>query len=155
ALQDYLGEDVVDGVLAKFVKEHAYEGPPHRLASDLVQAFRDAAPEKYRPIVSDLFEKIVLYQNHALSASAKKRSDGKWDVRVKVGCKKVEVDANGVEQERPLDEWIDLGVLDAKGTPLALERTHVDKPELERTFVVAAEPARAGIDPLVKLIDRK
>ena len=155
ALQDYLGEEVVDGVLAKFVKEHAYESEPHLLASDLVQAFRAAAPEKYRPLIGDLFEKIVLFQNRALSATAKKRSDGKWDVRVKVSCKKMEVDASGFEKERPLDEWIDVGVLDAKGEPLALERTHIDKPELELAFVVAGDPARAGIDPLVKLIDRK
>ncbi len=155
ALQDYLGEDVVNGVLRTLIKEHAYEGAPHLLASDLVQAFRAAAPEKYRPIVSDLFEKIVLYQNRALSATAHKRPDGKYDVHVKVSCKKVEADLNGFEQERPLDEWIDVGVLDAKGVPLALEREHIDKPETEYTFTVAGEPARAGIDPLVKLIDRK
>jgi ABC-2 type transport system permease protein len=155
ALQDYLGEEVVDGVLAKLIKEHAYEGAPHLLASDLVQAFRAAAPEKYRPLISDMFEKIVLFQNRALTATAHKRADGQYDVQVKVSCKKMEVDANGFEKERPLDEWIDVGVLDDKGEPLALERQHIDKPEMEFTFVVARAPARAGIDPLVKLIDRK
>ncbi|HEY2743646.1 MAG TPA: M1 family aminopeptidase, partial [Polyangia bacterium] len=155
ALQDYLGEDVVDGVLAKLVREHAYEGAPHLLASDLVSAFRAAAPEKYKPIVSDLLEKIVFFQNRALSAKATRRNDGKYDVHVKVACKKLEADANGYEQERKLDEWIDVGVLDAKGAPLALEREHIDQPEMEFSFVVAGEPARAGIDPLVKLIDRK
>jgi ABC-2 type transport system permease protein len=155
ALQDYLGEEVVNGVLAKLVKEHAYEGAPHLLSSDLVQAFRAAAPEQYRPLIADMFEKIVLFQNRALEAKANKRSDGKYDVHVKVSCKKLEADTNGFEKERPLDEWIDVGVLDAKNQPLALERKHIDKPEMDFTFVVAGEPARAGIDPLVKLIDRK
>jgi ABC-2 type transport system permease protein len=154
ALQDYLGEDVVNGVLADFLKKHAFEGAPHRLASDLVDEFKKAAPPGYKAIVSDLFEKIVLYQNRALSATAKKTGD-KWEVRVKVACKKLEANANGLEQERPLDEWIDVGVLDDKGVPLALERKHITQAETEYTFVVTAPPARAGIDPLVKLVDRK
>ena len=145
----------VNRALAKLIKEHAYEGAPHLLSSDLVQAFRAAAPAQYRPLIGDMFEKIVLFQNHALAAKADKRSDGKYDVHVKVSCKKMEVDNSGFEKERPLDEWIDVGVLDAKDQPLALERKHIDKPEMEFAFVVAGEPARAGIDPLVKLIDRK
>jgi hypothetical protein len=154
ALQDYIGEDVVNGVLAKLIAQHKYEDAPHLLASDLVALFKEAAPKQYRNIISDMFEKIVLYQNRALSAAAKKVGDH-YEVRVKVSCKKLEADANGFEKEAPLDEWIDIGVLDAKGQPLALERTHIDKGELERVFVVSGEPARAGIDPLVKLIDRK
>ena len=154
ALQDYLGEDVVNRVLQKLIHDHAYEGEPHLLSKDLVQAFREAAPEKYQRLIGDMFEKIVLYQNRALSATVT-RQGGKYDVRLKVSCKKMEADPSGLEKEVPLDEWIDVGVLDAGGQPLALEKKHIDRAEMEFSFVVDKEPARAGIDPLVKLIDRK
>ncbi|MDB4968043.1 MAG: hypothetical protein JWN44_3732 [Myxococcales bacterium] len=154
ALQDYLGEEVVDGVLAKLIQEHKYEDAPHLLSKDLVQAFRAAAPPKYHHLIGDLFEKIVLFQNRALSATSKKVND-RYEVHLKVSCKKMEADPSGLEKEVALDEWIDVGVLDAKGQPLALEKKHIDQAEMEFTFVVDKEPARAGIDPLVKLIDRK
>jgi hypothetical protein len=97
----------------------------------------------------------VLFENRALSATARKRGDGCWEVRVKVKAKKMEADGDGREREVALDDWIDIGVLDGKGAPLALEKKHIDVPEQAFTFVVDREPARAGIDPLVKLIDRR
>jgi hypothetical protein len=154
ALQDYLGEDVVNGVLKKLIAEHKYEGAPHLLASDLVQQFREAAPPQYQHLISDMFEKIVLFQNRARTATARKVGD-KYQVEVAVTCKKLQADASGFEHEVPLDEWIDVGVLDDKGVPLALEREHIDKGEMTFSFTVDRAPARAGIDPLVKLIDRK
>jgi ABC-2 type transport system permease protein len=153
ALQDYLGEVVVNDVLAKFIREHKYEGAPHLLAKDLVDAFRAAAPAKYHHLIGDLFEKIVFFQNRALAATVK-RVDDKYEVHLKVSCKKLESDPNGAEKEVALDEWIDVGVLDAKGQPLVLAKQHIDRAEMDFTFTVDSEPARAGIDPLVKLIDR-
>ncbi len=60
----------------------------------------------------------------------------------------------GAESEAALEDAIDIGVLDAKGEPLWLERRRVDRAEMEWTVVVDEAPAKAGIDPLNKLIDR-
>jgi hypothetical protein len=47
-----------------------------------------------------------------------------------------------------------VGVVDKDGKVLALERKKIDAPESRFTLTVDAEPAKAGIDPLNKLIDR-
>jgi len=106
-------------------------------------------------MVSDLFEKIVLWENRAESATVSRLPDGRWQVRVKVHAKKLEADEIGREKELPLDDWIDVGVLDKNDAPLAMEKRHITRPQEEMTFVVAGEPARAGIDPWVHLIDRR
>jgi len=75
-------------------------------------------------------------------------------VKVDFACKKYHADEKGGESEVPLDDWIDVGVLGEDGTPLFLEKRHIEGPEGSFEAVVDQQPAKAGIDPLNKLIDR-
>jgi hypothetical protein len=154
ALQDYLGEEAVDAALARLLAKHKFEEGVYATSRDLLAELRAAAPPQYQRAITDLFEDIVLYQNRALKATYQREGD-RYRVRVSVAAKKLQADGQGREHEVPLDDWIDVGVLDAKGTPIALERRHVTEPQMELSFLVDQQPARAGIDPLVKLIDRK
>jgi hypothetical protein len=61
----------------------------------------------------------------------------------------------GTETELKFSDWTDVGVLDQEGKPLYLERVRVKPGDLEFTAVVDQRPAKAGVDPLNKLIDRK
>ena len=47
-----------------------------------------------------------------------------------------------------------MGVLDAQGNYLYLQKHKIEKERTELTLVVDKLPAKAGIDPLNKLIDR-
>ncbi|HEV8236879.1 MAG TPA: hypothetical protein VGP84_19850, partial [Gemmatimonadaceae bacterium] len=60
----------------------------------------------------------------------------------------------GHEDEAPLHDLIDIGVLGAEGEPLFLEKRRIDREQTSFTVVVGKRPARAGIDPYNKLIDR-
>ncbi len=48
-----------------------------------------------------------------------------------------------------------MGVLDKNDEAIVLKRVKIDKASQEFTFVVDRVPAKAGIDPYHKLIDRK
>jgi hypothetical protein len=61
----------------------------------------------------------------------------------------------GKEQEVPLNDFIDIGVLDAKGNAIYLQKERIDRSEMVFSIVVDQLPVKAGIDPLNKLIDRK
>jgi hypothetical protein len=154
-LQDVLGEDKVNGVLRGLLARYAYAPPPYPGVSVLIAALRQAAPPQDAYLVDDLFNKIVLYENHALSASAVKRPDGRYDVTVKVYANKLQAGEQGEEKDLPLDDWIDVGVDDKDGNSLLRERRRVTTHETTFTFTVAGRPARAGIDPDNKLVDRK
>ena len=92
--------------------------------------------------------------NRALKAEARKRPDGRYDVEIAFTARKSRADGTGNETDAPLDAVIDVGVQDAKGAYLLLEKRRVRSGENKVTVTVAGEPARAGIDPLDKLIDR-
>ena len=155
ALQDYIGEDKVNQVLRDYVQAVAFQNPPYTNAAELVERFRKVVPPEYAYVIQDMFETITLYENRALSATYRQTPDGKYEVKLKVASKKLRAGELGEETDVPLADWIDIGVLDGKGNPLYLSKHKIDRGESEFTVVVDQLPAKAGIDPLNKLVDRK
>ena len=61
----------------------------------------------------------------------------------------------GDEKEVPLKDYIEFGVDDKDGNALLRERRVIDSKLVKLTMTVSGRPAKAGIDPDNKLIDRK
>lgn len=55
----------------------------------------------------------------------------------------------------PLDDLIDIGVVDANGDAVAVEKKRIAAEESTFTMTVDKRPVKARIDPLNKLIDRR
>jgi hypothetical protein len=76
-------------------------------------------------------------------------------VTVKVSARKLQANDLGKETEVAMDgDLIDVGGVNDEGDGLCLENRRVGAGESTQTFVCAELPAKAGIDPLLKLIDR-
>ncbi|MEP7064014.1 MAG: M1 family aminopeptidase, partial [Betaproteobacteria bacterium] len=154
ALADYIGEDNLNRAIRAFRDTNAFKGPPYPNTTQFLAYVREVTPAKYQYLIGDMFESITLFDNRAVSADARPLADGRYEVTLKVAAHKLKADGLGKEAEAPLNDWIDIGVLDAEGKPLFLDKKSIDHDAAEFTMVVAAKPARAGIDPLNKLIDR-
>jgi aminopeptidase N len=154
ALRDYIGEERVNRALAKFLHDHAFEGPPYTTAPELVKYFRAEAPPEYQEIITDLFERITLYDNKTSSVTATKRADGKYVVKVTVASSKLRSDAKGEEKPVPLNDLVDIGVFADKERVLFSGKRRITKPTETFEIVVGEKPVKAGIDPFNKLIDR-
>jgi hypothetical protein len=154
ALQDYLGEATLNRALADFLKAVKFQEPPYTNSLELLGYIRRATPPDLHYLVDDLFEHITLYDNRALSATWRPRG-GAYEVKLKVTTRKLRAGELGAEQERPVDDLFDVGAVDEKGRPIHLEKRRLKGGESELTLVVPSIPAKAGIDPLNKLIDRK
>jgi len=154
-LADLLGEETVNGALRGLLQEHAFKGAPYPTVLALVDALRAVTPLDKAYLIDDLFEHIVLYENRADSATARRRPDGKYEVTIKAHAGKVHADELGGEKPAALKDYIEFGVDDRNGTPLLRERRLVERANPSVTLVVDGRPARAGIDPDNKLIDRK
>ena len=155
ALQDYIGEDTVNRALREFLHKVAYQEPPYTTALELEDCLRAVTPPQYMYLIDDMFDSITLYENRALTATYREVSKGKYEVKLKVAARKVKADQLGEEKDAPLADWIDIGVLDAKGKPLYMAKHKIEKAETEFTLLVDGVPAKAGIDPLNKLVDRQ
>jgi aminopeptidase N len=154
-LQDAIGEDRVNAVLRGLLKQYAYRGDPYPSVTALVDGLRAVVPPAQAYLIDDLFNAIVLYDNRALEATARRRADGRDEVRLTMHAAKLRVDDQGAERDAGLADLIDIGIDDKDGKPLLRERRLIERRESTVTLVVAGRPERAGIDPDNKLIDRK
>jgi len=154
-LQDIVGEDKINGVLRDLLLNYGQKGPPYASVTALIDGLRKVTPPDQAYLIDDLFEKIVLFDNRALSATAHKRADGKYDVTINVQAGKLHAGEQGEEQEVPLHDLIEIGVDDKDGNSLLRERKLITTKQNSYTVVVNNRPGKAGIDPDNKLIDRK
>ncbi|MFL6658585.1 MAG: M1 family aminopeptidase [Massilia sp.] len=154
-LQDVLGEAAVNRVLHELLARYAFHAAPYPSVTALVEGLRKIATPEQAYLIDDLFNAIVLYENRASYASAKRRADGKYVVTLTASASKMRAGELGEEKEVPLKDFIDIGVDDKDGNPLLRERRLIDHKDVQLSVVVSGRPARAGIDPDNKLIDRK
>ncbi len=163
ALKDYMGEEAVDTALRNFVAEYAYRTDPYPRTPDLIRHLRSrATTDEQQSLITDLFERIVLWDLKVEAASVTEREDGRYDVTIEVTARKFEADGKGAQTEVPLDLPIDIGVFaedPAKVTEgddhvLLLEKHRVRSGETTFELVVDGPPTHVGIDPYNKLIDR-
>ena len=154
ALQDAIGEAAMDDALSSFVRRWRFAGPPYARSVDLLAEFRRVTPPRLQPLIADLFETITLYDVRAVSAATKRQADGGEAIELVVSARKLRADGAGNEAEVPFDGAVDIGVLDAHGNVLAIEKRRVQSGENRVSIKAPAGAARAGIDPLDKLIDR-
>jgi len=154
ALRDYLGEEAVNGALRAFLAEWRFRGPPYPTSLDLMRHLRAAAPDSLKPVVEDLFSRVTLWENRAVSARARAVPGAGWEVTLTVEAKKLRADSLGNETELPVRDWIDVGVYAGDSLVYhARQRFAANR----RTFrvMVPLRPDSAGIDPQHKLIDRR
>lgn len=161
-LADQIGEANVNRALSQFLAQHAFKGAPYPRSTDLIALFRANAPADKQALISDLFERITIYDVKTTDASATRRRDGRWDVTVTVEARKLYADGQGVETESPLNETFDIGLFSAEpgkgafdaSNVLLFERRPLRSGVQTFRFTTAQKPAFAGADPYNKWIDR-
>lgn len=162
-LQHRLGEDAVNRALSRFVATWRFKGAPYPRSLDLIAELRkEAKTPEDQALITDLFEKITIYDLKAKAATATKRADGKWVTRITVEAGKFYADGKGVETPAKLAESIEVGAFTARpGTGafdrqavLAMQRMPVKGGSQVIEIVTAKKPAFAGVDPYNFYIDR-
>jgi len=155
ALQDAIGEDAVNLALAAYIKKVAYQEPPYTTSKELLAELRAVTPPEYQYLIADLFETITLWENRAVSATYRDTGNGHYEVVLKVAAKKLRADEGGTQSEVPMDDLVDIGVLGPDDAPLYLKKHRIRSGETTLTLEVQGKPVKAGIDPVIKLIDRR
>jgi aminopeptidase N len=164
-LRDQIGEAKVNSALRSLLGRYAFKGAPYPTSRELVDALRREAGDDPRAqaLITDLFEKITLYDLKTEEAEARRRPDGRYDVTLRVSARKLYADGKGAETPSPLgQETFDLGVFTAEPGKPGFTRASVQSftvqslkdGEQTLTLTVNGKPAFAGVDPYNKRIDR-
>jgi hypothetical protein len=105
-------------------------------------------------LVTDLFEKITIYDNKLVSASYEPLNRNKYLVSIEISTHKFYADSIGIETDQPLNDYIPVGVFDKSGEEIYYNKHKFQKNNTIIKLVVEKEPNKAGIDPYFILIDR-
>ena len=101
-LKDQIGADKVNEALRGLIAEFAFKPAPYANPTDLIKRFRAVAGPEHQQLITDLFEKITLYDVKVTDAKAKRRTDGRWDVTLEV---------EGVERPAVVARWLTMYLL--------------------------------------------
>jgi aminopeptidase N len=160
ALKDAIGEETLNKVLAGFIAKHAFQGAPYPTTRDFLDDLYAATDAKFHPLIRDLFERIMFWENRAVSADTIKREDGKYEVTLVLKSAMRSADEKGKAHDEPIDQWVDIGVFarppggkESDEKVLYLQKHHITQADTTLTLVVDELPYEAGIDPYNKLID--
>ena len=161
-LQREIGEDAVNRALRSLLTRFAFKGAPYPTSLDLVAALRAEAPADKQALITDLFEKITLYDLKTTGMTVKKRADGRFDVTLTIDAKKLYADGKGKETPASMAEVLDVGLFMAmpgdKGFDsskvVVMERRPIRTGVQTLTFTVDKAPTWGGVDPYNYLIDR-
>lgn len=161
-LKDQLGEAAVNRALQGFLKDFAFQGAPYPRSLDLIARLRAEATGAQQGLITDLLEKITLYDVKTTSAHTRPLADGQWETTLEVSAQKLYADGRGKETIAPMQEELDVGLFAVepghKGyvnqSVLALERRQVASGAQQLVLRSAVKPAFAGVDPFNKWVDR-
>lgn len=169
-LQDIMGEEKVNRALARLLQQYAFRNAPYPRSTDLIALLREEAGPEHQDLITDLFEKITLYDLKAKDAALTRNPDGTYDVRFTVEAEKLYADEKGAETKALLAENIDIGVFTAepgdgafaKGNVVLFERRAIaaGSQTIEVKGLKLTPPKKGkmtlfvGVDPYNKRIDR-
>jgi len=166
AMSQYIGRDQVNLALRRLLDAHPAGSTPLATSLDLYRELQAVTPTRYRGVLHDLFAVNAYWQLSATKATKKKLADGRWQLALDLRARKLVVEETGEERERPLDEWVEIGVYPGAanrqenrqvivGTPIYLKKHRITNVTEAITVIVPGEPGHVGVDPRSLLIDVK
>jgi ABC-type transport system involved in multi-copper enzyme maturation permease subunit len=161
ALHDIIGDERMNLALSRLVERFGDRPPPFATSRDLVAELRAAAGDEHQDLITDLWERITFYDVMVTSV-ATRPIDQEFEVTIGVNARQLDAAGDGTEQEVPLDTWFDVAVFPSGGgsggsdfpEPLYLVKHRLVSGEQQIVMRVAEPPARVGVDPHRKMIDR-
>ncbi len=160
ALQDILGKEKLHHALRRFLQDYSFRTSPPPTSRDVVNALRDEAGPEYQQLITDLFERIVLYDLQADAAEARKISDG-FETTIEITARQFEADAHGKETEESLDTWFDVALFPETDeplegvAPLSISKHLLHSGKQTLTIRTLSKPGIVALDPFHKMIDRR
>jgi ABC-2 type transport system permease protein len=129
------------------------------MSVDLVREVRAVAGPEYQSLITDLFEKIMLYDVQMTAVEVTRAGDG-YDVKMDITAHQFEADGMGRETEVPLDTWFQVVIFpeskqELLARPSLYQSFHRLHGGTQRVTVrVWQKPGAVGVDPFHLMYDK-
>ncbi|MBC7552478.1 MAG: hypothetical protein H7257_00715 [Taibaiella sp.] len=154
ALRKYVGEDSINHALSSFINQYALKAPPYPTTLDLIKCLRQVTPDSLQYLITDGFQKIILYDNEVTAISSAKNGDA-YNVNFTLNIKKLSADSAGKETEITCNDYIDIAVYKDRNNIEQITRLKIKNGKTSFTLPSKSKPYKVVIDPNNLLIDKK
>jgi hypothetical protein len=160
-LRERIGAAAVNAALRRFREKHGGPDAPPPTSRALYAELGAVTPDSLKPLLADLFEHVTLWDVRGDSVRAEPVGGGAYRVTLFVDAAKARADSVGRQTPVAMDDLVEVGVFagDASagspGEPLYLKQHRVRAGKQTIVVTVPRRPARAGVDPHRKLIERE
>lgn len=177
-LSDYIGEDVLNGALKRYVEKVQFQEPPYTTSIEMVDYIKEVTPDSLQYTIKDMFETITLYRNRIVDVKSTPLENGKYQVDIEFNVSKYRNNEKGKryyesdsltyqteKMSKPihsvkLADYVEVGIFgedekDGKTTEkeLYLKKHKITSINNKVSIIVDQEPKEVGVDPYNKLID--
>jgi ABC-type transport system involved in multi-copper enzyme maturation permease subunit len=160
-LRERLGAEAVNGALRRFRERFSGPDAPPPTSRALYAELQAVTPDSLRPLLSDLFEHITLWNVRADSARADPMGGGAYRLTLFIDASKARADGIGNQTPVAMNDLVEVGVFagpprgGSPGEALYLKQHRIRAGKQTIVLTVPRLPARAGIDPYRTLIERE
>jgi ABC-2 type transport system permease protein len=160
-LRERVGAEAVNEALRRFREKFAGTAVAPPTSRALYAELQAVTPDSLRPLLSDLFEHITLWDVRTDSARTESVGGGAYRVTLFVDAAKARADSIGKQTPVAMDDNVEVGVFagpaldDSPGEMLYLRQHRIRSGKQTIVLTVPRLPTRAGVDPYRKLIERE
>lgn len=157
-----LGEQAINTALKRFLNNYR-NAKTYPRSLDLIAEFRkEAKTPEDQALITDLFEKITMYNISVKSARSVRTSDGQWSTTIAVDAHRYYVDGKGNQQEIPFQESIETGAFTqapgisafSKNSVISMSRISIKNGLNSIVLKTPRKPQFVGVDPYNYYIDQ-
>ncbi len=153
SLNKYIGEDSVNHALRNFISKFAFKGAPYPTTLDWLACLRAVTPDSLQYLVTDGFQKIVIYDNKITNISFQKTGDN-FMAEVTVDIKKFNADTTGKELPVACNDYIELGIYRDRKAKADMYKYKLKDGVTKLNISLPYKPYKAVLDPRLLLIDK-
>ena len=155
ALRERVGVEAVNRALRNLLAKFPPGRAPYPTSRDFYAELRAATTPSMHGLLRDLFEEITFWELSAKRVDVKPDDRGSYRATLHVVAHKLKGDSTGAERTVPMNDPVEILLVDANQKPLyrGLQRVHSGEQAIELT--VARPPAGAIVDPDHELLDRR
>lgn len=161
SLKNKLGEERLNRALRSLIEEYKFATERMPTTLDMMAALKAGANEEEQQFIDKQLSQITIYDLRATSIEAADTDDKRVEITFKIDATQFKADGQGEETEQPLDEWVDIVLFTEDPNDFSIDneviyqqKHRLTSGENVLTLVVDKQPAYAGVDPYVRLIDR-
>ncbi|MEM9276266.1 MAG: peptidase [Cyanobacteria bacterium P01_F01_bin.143] len=146
-VEDIIGQEALITAIREFLEENSYQAPPYATVIDLLDKILAQAEESDRPVIAELFNRVVTYQVGISDAVYQPISDNKYQVTLDIEAQKIYTEELGKQEITSLDLPVTIILEDEKGNEIYRAKHQVDGQQATVELVVDKVPSRSAIDP--------